>query len=95
MHGEAVAFGTLVQLILEGAGRDEFLTVMDFCQKVGLPITLAEMGVTDPERVMLAAEKACIAGESIHNMIGDVTPAQLFDAILAADKLGREFAGKK
>lgn len=95
MHGEVVAFGTLVQLILEGAGRDEFLTVMDFCQKVGLPITLAEMGVADPERVMLAAEKACIAGESIHNMIGDVTPAQLFDAILAADKLGREFAGKK
>ena len=68
---------------------------MDFCQKVGLPITLAEMGVADPERVMLAAEKACIAGKSIHNMIGDVTPAQLFDAILAADKLGREFAGKK
>ena len=94
-HGEVVAFGTLVQLILEGAGRDEFCTVMGFCQKVGLPITLAEMGVTDPERVGLAAEKACAVGESIHNMIGDVTPAQLFDAILVTDKLGREFAGKK
>ncbi|MGI6075710.1 MAG: glycerol dehydrogenase [Pyramidobacter sp.] len=95
MHGEVVAFGTLVQLVLEGASRDEFYTVMDFCKKVGLPITLAEMGVNDPKRAMVAAEKACASGESIHNMIGDVTPAQLYDAILATDGLGREFAGKK
>lgn len=93
MHGEVVAFGTLVQLLLEGADTEEFYEVMEFCVATGLPVTLAEMGVTNAEHVMIAAEKACAEGESIHNMIGDVTPAQLRDAILAADALGREYLG--
>ena len=64
---------------------------MDFCYSVGLPITLKEMGVTDVSRVMIAAEKACAPGESIHNMAGDVTPDQLYDALLAADLLGQDY----
>ncbi|MCB6991949.1 glycerol dehydrogenase [bacterium 210820-DFI.6.37] len=92
MHGEVVAFGTLVQLILEEGSTDEFYEVMDFCHSVGLPVTLAEMGVSaDPERIQIAAEKACLPGESIHNMIGDVTPSQLVNAILVTDALGKEF----
>ena len=63
--------------------------MQDFCLNVGLPVTLAEMGVTDPARVAVAAAKACAPGESIHNMIGDVTPEELTDAVLAADGLGR------
>lgn len=93
MHGEVVAFGTLVQLLLEEADTEEFYEVMEFCVATGLPVTLREMGVTDADHVMVAAEKACAPGESIHNMIGDVTPAQLRDAILAADALGREYLG--
>ena len=42
------------------------------------------MGVTDPARVAVAAAKACAPGESIHNMIGDVTPEEPTDAVLAA-----------
>ena len=91
MHGEVVAFGTLVQLILEEASTDEFYEVMDFCTSVGLPVTLGEMGVSDPEHVKIAAEKACAEGESIHNMIGDVTPEQLYNAIMVTDALGREY----
>jgi glycerol dehydrogenase len=64
---------------------------MDFCATVGLPITLEQMGVTDMERVKIAAKKACAPGESIHNMLGDVTPEELYNALLAADTLGREF----
>ncbi len=90
MHGEVVAFGTLVQLILESGSSDEFYQVLDFCRSLGLPTTLKEMGVTDLEHVKIAAAKACAPGESIHNMIGDVTPEQLYNAILVTDKLGRE-----
>jgi len=43
---------------------------------------------------MIAAEKACAPGESIHNMLGDVTPAQLYDALLAADAIGQDYLGK-
>lgn len=94
MHGELVAFGTVAQLVLEDAPMDEIEEVMDFCVSVGLPITLQEVGVTDPSRVMIAAKKACAPGESIHNMLGDVTPEQLYNAILAADALGKDFLGK-
>lgn len=91
MHGECVAFGTIVQLILEAAPEEELMEVMDFCSEVGLPVPLVEMGITDPARVMIAAEKACAPGETIHNMPGDVTPRQLFDAMLAADQMGQYY----
>lgn len=94
MHGELVAFGSLAQLVLENAPMEEVEEVMDFCVSVGLPVTLAEVGVTDKTRVMIAAEKACAPGESIHNMLGDVTPEQLYHAILAADAIGMEYLGK-
>lgn len=91
MHGECVAFGTIAQLILEAAPEEELMEVMDFCSEVGLPVTLAEMGITDPALVMIAAEKACAPGETLHNMPGDVTPQQLYDAMLAADQLGQYY----
>ena len=94
MHGEIVAFGTIIQLVLENAPMDEIEEVMDFCVSVGLPITLEEIGVKDKKRVIIAAEKACAPGESIHNMLGDVTAQQLNSAILAADAMGMEFLGK-
>lgn len=94
MHGNLVAFGTIAQLILEDAPMEEIEEVMDFCVSVGLPVTLREVGVTDVSRVKIAAEKACAQGESIHNMLGDVTPAQLYNALLAADALGKDFLGE-
>lgn len=91
MHGSIVAYGTITQLIIENAPKEEIKEVMDFCYSVGLPITLKEIGVTDVTRVMIAAEKACIPGETIHHMAGDVTPDQLYDALLAADLLGQDY----
>ena len=88
-HGCCVAFGTLVQLLLERAPRAEFEEVQSFCRSVGLPVTLAELGGTTHEEVRTIAEAACVEGESIHNMAGDVTPDELFDAIVLADALGR------
>lgn len=88
-HGNCVAFGTLVQLVLEGASKEEFKEVQDFCWEVGLPVTLEEIGVTTKEEIKVIAEKSCVEGESIHNMVADVTPAQLYDAIVTADSLGR------
>ncbi|SPZ01595.1 glycerol dehydrogenase [Proteus mirabilis] len=44
-HGEKVAFGTLVQLVLENSPLEEIEEVLDFCVQVGLPVTLEELGV--------------------------------------------------
>jgi glycerol dehydrogenase len=95
MHGSVVAFGTIAQLVLEDAPKEEFYQVLEFCASVGLPVTLKEIGVTDKERVRIAAKNACAEGESIHNMIGDVTPEQLYDALIVADILGQEYLNQR
>jgi glycerol dehydrogenase len=49
-HGELVAFGTLVQLLMEGRTSQFLDTVFGFCTAVGLPTTFLEMtltGITD------------------------------------------------
>ena len=75
-HGEKVAFGTLVQLVLQNAELEVLEEVLDFCQSVGLPTTLAELGIQKvvPEEIRAVAEAACAPGETLHNMPMEVTP---------------------
>lgn len=92
-HGEKVAFGTLVQLVLENAPSEELEEVIGFCMDVGLPTTLADVGVSDPVAadLMAVANAACAEGESIYNMPLEVTPEKVYAAILGADAIGRYF----
>ena len=89
-HGEKVAFGVLAGLQLTGAPPDETERVYAFCEAVGLPTTLAELGVTDctRERLLQVAEKACAPVESIHHEAGEITPDKVLHALLAADAIG-------
>jgi glycerol dehydrogenase len=93
LHGEKVAFGVLVQLVLEGRPRQEREEVLTFFAEVGLPMTLADLGLDDvsPETLQRIADLATAAGESIHNEPFEVQPKMVADAILAADALGREW----
>lgn len=45
MHGEKVAYGTLVQLCYETA--EELNEVYDWCKKIGLPISLNDLGLSN------------------------------------------------
>ena len=92
-HGNCVAFGTLVQLTLEGATEEEFLDVQEFCLEVGLPVTLSELGVKTDDEIRTIAKNACVPGETIHNLAGDVTPDELYAAIVATDAIGRAVLG--
>ena len=91
LHGEKVAFGLLVQLVMEGAPRATVEQVLGFSTEVGLPITLAEIGLSNLPQDTLAqiAARAAAPGETIHNEPFEVTPDMVADAILAADALGR------
>lgn len=93
LHGEKVAFGTLVQLVLEGRDSSLIEEVMGFCHAVGLPMKLAELGLEKlaPDRALAIAERAVAAGESAHNEAFVVTPEAIMDAIYAADAWGRAF----
>jgi glycerol dehydrogenase len=90
-HGEKVAFGTLVQLVLEHSAISEIEEVIGFCTHVGLPVTLAQIGLQELPREVLEkiALRATQTGESIHNEPFEVPCARLVDAILIADELGR------
>lgn len=96
-HGEKVAFGTLVQLILENVPEEELDEVVSFCTELGLPVTLKELGVekvTD-EKVMAVAKAACAENDTLHNMPFEVTPESVAAAIKAADAYGRYYQGEE
>ena len=91
LHGEKVAFGLLAQLVLEGQPRSVVNRVLDFAAEIGLPITLADIGLTDlrKEQLYTIANRATVEGETIHNEPFDVRPDMAADAIMAADAVGR------
>lgn len=93
LHGEKVAFGTLVQLALERRERAVVDEVLRFSTSVGLPVTLREIGLPDPDRPLLeaVAARAAAPGETIHNEPFPVTVETVVAAILEADAAGRAF----
>jgi glycerol dehydrogenase len=90
-HGEKVAYGLLVQLVLEGQPRAVLEQVLGFATEVGLPVTLAEIGLPELPGDLLqkVASRATAGGETIHNEPFEVRPDMVADAILAADAMGR------
>ena len=48
IHGKKVAIGLLTQLVLEGPPQTEIEEIYRYQKAVGLPITLAEVGVESP-----------------------------------------------
>ncbi|MBS1186203.1 MAG: iron-containing alcohol dehydrogenase [Burkholderiaceae bacterium] len=96
-HGEKVAFGTLVQLMLENAPTSELDTVCQLCTQVGLPITLAQLDIDQDieQKMKLVAQAACADGETIHNMPFKVTPEKVYAALIAADRYGADYIEEK
>jgi glycerol dehydrogenase len=91
-HGEKVAFGVLAGLQLTDASPSESATVFSFCEEIGLPTTLADIGLRniDRNKLMKAAEKACAPGEAIHHEAGVITAEKVLHAMIAADALGQK-----
>jgi len=92
-HGEKVAFGTLVQLVLEGQPRSTIEEVLTFSSEVGLAVCLADIGIHEvkPEVLNVIARRSTAEGETIHNEPFTVTPEMVVDAIVAADAMGRDW----
>ncbi|KAH9577980.1 alcohol dehydrogenase [Trypanosoma melophagium] len=90
-HGEKVTIGLLTSLILTGKPPKVIDTVYGFCESVGLPTTLAHIncGNVSDEALMKVAVTACASGETIHNEAGVIRPEAVFNALRAADAIGR------
>lgn len=95
-HGEKVALGVLASLFLSGKSKALIGEVYSFCESVGLPTTLAEMGLAgvSPDELKKVATRACIEGESIHHEGGVITPQMVVHALLAADREGQRRKGR-
>ena len=62
-----------------------------FSKKVGLPTTLADIGlegITD-EELMKVAERAVVKGESIHHELVPITAEGVVASLKMADAMGR------
>jgi glycerol dehydrogenase len=92
-HGEWVAFGTIVLLVLENRPPQEIDEVVRFCRSVGLPTTLRDLGRENITRdeLLKVAQAASAPKESIHNEPFPVTADDVLAAIVAADAIGRGY----
>ncbi|WP_347548703.1 iron-containing alcohol dehydrogenase family protein [Pseudalkalibacillus hwajinpoensis] len=88
LHGEKVAYGILVQLVLEGEW-EEIRGLFTFYKQVGLPFSLETIGI-ESERIEavgeVIAEHATKEGESIH-FPEPVTKKDVLEAILGLEAL--------
>ena len=87
-HGEIVAFGTLVQMVLEKRPMGEIERVMRWCKSLGLPIKLSDLGRLDASYLSKAAEKACDPNDTMSCMPFLVTPKMVIEAIREVDRFG-------
>ena len=93
LHGEMVSFGLMVQLVLEGRDDAFLADLRGFCRAVGLPVSLAGLGLEKPaaEDFRLMAERSMTAAY-IKFMTVPVDAQRLEAAIVRADALGRLLA---
>jgi glycerol dehydrogenase len=82
-HGERVAVGVLIQMILEDHSLSELSKHIQFYKTTGLPCSLDALGVIDisSEDLKKVAARMCRPGSHIHNMPFKVTEKMIIDAI--------------
>ncbi len=86
-HGAKVNLGTVTQLVLEGAPDEEVRDLVVLTARLGLPTTLAEVGLStqDVDELDRVARAAAVTGGSLHAMPFPVAAADVVDALRSAD----------
>lgn len=90
LHGELVAFGTLVQMAVEERPLGEIERVARLLQAVKLPVTFAELGQSTPfssAQINLMVE-ATLSAAYAKNMHPPLDYQRLVNGLAAADSIG-------
>ncbi|TCK08737.1 glycerol dehydrogenase [Marinobacterium mangrovicola] len=92
-HGEKVTFGLLTQLVLENAPKEEIDEVIRIIKTVGLPLTLEDMGLTSfvEAEWRTVASIACAEGDTMGNMPKEVSEADVYNAMIAANAMAQRY----
>jgi len=90
-HGEKVAIGVLAGLFLTGQPNELIHEVYQFCESVGLPTRLEDIGLAQASEHDLhaIAEGACGEGETIYHEPCPISADAVVAALKAADRFGR------
>ena len=83
LHGERVAYGILIQLVLEKREPTELRDMIGFYKAVGLPIRLKELGLeaSSMGRIEKAVDIICRKGSLLYNMPFAIDRDMLIESI--------------
>lgn len=91
LHGEKVAFGVLVELALNNKDDTDIIEIARFNRTVGLPVTLANLGISDIEAAIpKVVVRATRAGEIIYHEPMEITADLVEAAIRRANLIGQK-----
>lgn len=89
MHGQQVAYGLLVQIVLEGRPRDFLADMRGFYAEVGLAATLRALGVAEPSDAVYAAiAGATLAAPHARNFTHTLSERDLVEAMRTLEGAG-------
>jgi len=79
-------------LHLNSATSNQIDEVYTFCEQIGLPTTLADVGIENVERdsLRIVAHESCSKESSMHHESGKITEDMVLDALLMADAFGKK-----
>lgn len=91
LHGSKVAYGILVQLA-ETGDNTEIRNLIPFYEKIGLPLNLEDLHVTDQvdEKIKQVAEFAAKPDETFILVDPTLTPAKVADAMTKVEQVTSE-----
>ena len=92
-HGQKVAYGTLTQLMLEGADQERYEKYFNLILSLGLPTTLADLHLEDAsdEKLLKAAKAACSENDTIDRLPFEVEPDDIAQAFRAVDAYTKQY----
>lgn len=92
-HGEEVALGVLIQLMLDGTPIKKLNHFINFLLTCGFPLTKADFHLDkiNPKDLQAFAKKSTDPGETIENMPFKVTPEMILEALNGVDSAVDDF----
>ena len=86
LHGDLVAYGALVQLMLDGQ-PDKTKELKAFLTTLGTPVTLREMRVPLEREALAATLHEATTGPDMAHIPYAITPDMVYDAMMRVENL--------
>ncbi|MBC7189923.1 iron-containing alcohol dehydrogenase family protein, partial [Candidatus Aerophobetes bacterium] len=90
LHGERVAIGVLIQLLLEGKDRREFAELVETYRKLGIPCSMQELGVCFSEEDLKKIAFRVCQDRRMRNLPFLVDEKTFISAFLEAERLVKQ-----